>query len=101
MEMDPPENFHMDKLVNWFEMNLRAIRHIDDKKVIDKEWLSAKRKKTREIARKSVSPILELPNPRGFVRGGKGSGGHHINRILASREYMMRPGCFSDDKIEM
>ena len=37
----------------------------------------------------------------GASRGGKGSGGHHVNRILASREYMMRPGCFSDDKIEM
>ena len=36
MEDAPPEDFEMEKLVTWFEMNLRTLKHLDSKSITDK-----------------------------------------------------------------
>ena len=33
MEEAPPEEFQMKRLVHWFELNLRALKHLDERKV--------------------------------------------------------------------
>ena len=57
MEEEPPENFHMSMLVEWFEMNLRSLKHIDEMKVDDREWYFSNRKRRREANKKSLSPV--------------------------------------------
>jgi hypothetical protein len=39
MDEEPAENFNMDKLIQWFLLNLKTIKHIDYK-LADPEWLA-------------------------------------------------------------
>ena len=36
MEDAPPEDFEMEKLVGWFELNLRTLKHLDSGIISDK-----------------------------------------------------------------
>ena len=38
MEEEPPESFTLEKLVSWFMLNLKTIKHLDYKQA-DQEWL--------------------------------------------------------------
>ena len=38
MENEPEENFSMDKLVKWFNNNIKLLKHLDYE-VADSEWL--------------------------------------------------------------
>ena len=50
MEEAPPEEFQMKRLVQWFELNLRSLKHLDERKVEDEGWLRASRRR-KELGR--------------------------------------------------
>ena len=45
MEDAPADDFEMEKLVSWFELNLRTLKHINNKGVQDKQWISDTKKR--------------------------------------------------------
>lgn len=50
MEEEPPENFNLDNLVQWFLLNLKTLKHIDFN-LADPDW-------------KTVSPLAATSNAR-------------------------------------
>ena len=45
MEDGNPDDFEMEKLVSWFELNLRTLKHLSNKGVADKQWISDTKKR--------------------------------------------------------
>jgi hypothetical protein len=49
MEQAKPENFSMEKLMTWFAMNIRTLKHksLKKEKIVDPDWLEDKERNSQ------------------------------------------------------
>ena len=87
MDEATQEEFQMDKLVQWFVLNIRTLSHIKVTKdsITDQEWLEEKERATH-LTTLSALPRPWKPHPKAYIRRGTGTGGVHYNKILRSRD---------------
>ena len=87
MDNGKPELYSIEKLINWFMMNIRTINHIslNKEKIADQEWLEDKKRNEKTQHLRSI-PLPWKPHPKAFIRRGTGTGGSHVNRILRNRD---------------
>ena len=80
LENSDPEEFDFEKLIAWFIINIRHLKHITLKEV-DKDWVE---ENIMQSDYNSLSLPLppQRPDPEEFLRKGTGTGGFPLNKIL-------------------
>lgn len=63
MEDEPPENFSLDNLVQWFLLNLKTLKHIDFK-IADADWKSVSPQAATASARIDHQYLSPMHSPR-------------------------------------
>lgn len=82
LENSDPEEFEIDKLYKWVDLNLKSMPHINTKGV-HPEWLSMRQSTAGGHQRTNTLPLPPLkPDPNFFLRKGMGNGAAMTNRIL-------------------
>jgi len=81
MENADPEEFDIEQLYKWVDLNIKSMPHLTNKGV-NPDWLEA-RKSTAGHHRTNTLPLPPLkPDPQFFLRKGMGNGAAMTNRIL-------------------
>jgi len=79
-----PEDYDSSKLVQWFVMNIRTLKHLDLKKV-DPGWVEDYYNNL-SLAQESIRGAPWKPHPKAYIRRGTGTGGSHLNHIIKSNK---------------
>lgn len=80
LENSDPEEFDFEKLIQWFMMNIRNLKHINLKEV-DRDWVE---ENIVQADYNSLSLPLppQRPDPEDYLKKGSGNGGFSLNRVL-------------------
>lgn len=84
LENSDPEEYEPEKLVTWFMLNIRNLKHINLKEV-DKDWVE---ENIVQADYNSLSLPLppQRPDPEDFLKKGTGNGGFTLNRVLQASD---------------
>ena len=80
LEKSNPDDFNIDKMIQWFSLNIRTLKHINYEGV-DPEWVEEYLAK--EEMQKNTLPLPPLrPHPQFYLKKHSGTGGVQQNRII-------------------
>ena len=89
MENSDPEEFEMDKVIQWFLLNMKTLRH-DDLSKADQTWLQQQlerqHKRTKDL--RDLTP--RRPDPRLFLKKGRMLESHRIERMTYEDDEFQR-----------
>ena len=83
VEVEEEWVYDTTKLIQWFHLNVRTFKHLDETKV-DKNWMNDVTENASQ-AHQTMVAASWLPHPKAFMRGRTGTGGTHVNRIIKSK----------------
>ena len=83
VEIEDEWVYDTTKLIQWFHLNIRTFKHLDEGKV-DKNWMEEVTENVSQ-AHNTLVASSWLPHPKAYIRGNTGTGGTHVSRIIKAK----------------
>ena len=83
VEIEDEWVYDTTKLIQWFHLNIRTFKHLDDG-IVDKNWMEEVTENV-SMAHNTMVASSWLPHPKAYIRGRTGTGGSHVNRIIKTK----------------
>ena len=80
LENSDPEEYDSEKLITWFMLNIRNLKHINLKEV-DPDWVDDYIRQMNQNSQ-SIPLPLQRPDPEEFLKKYTGNGGNTVSRVL-------------------